>query len=83
MQGLDLLAGVRVVEFIQALSGPFGTMILADLGADVIKIEAPERGDDARHWGPPFVGDDAAYFMAVNRNKRSVALNLKDPDGLR
>lgn len=75
---LDLLAGVRVIDFTQALSGPFGTMILADLGADVVKIEAPGRGDDARHWGPPFVGEDAAYFISVNRNKRSVALDLKD-----
>ncbi|MCY7399756.1 MAG: CoA transferase [Nocardioides sp.] len=75
---LDLLAGVRVIDFTQALSGPFGTMMLADLGADVVKIEAPGRGDDARHWGPPFVGEDAAYFISVNRNKRSVALDLKD-----
>jgi crotonobetainyl-CoA:carnitine CoA-transferase CaiB-like acyl-CoA transferase len=75
---LDLLSGVRVIDFTQALSGPFGTMMLADLGADVVKIEAPGRGDDARHWGPPFIGDDAAYFVSVNRNKRSVALDLKD-----
>ncbi|MHA3701228.1 CaiB/BaiF CoA transferase family protein [Jatrophihabitans sp. YIM 134969] len=77
--GLDLLAGVRVVDFTQALSGPFSTMMLADLGADVVKVEAPGRGDDARHWGPPFVGDDSAYFMSVNRNKRSVALDVKNP----
>lgn len=81
MAGLDLLAGVVVVDFTQALSGPFSTMMLADLGADVIKIEAPGRGDDARHWGPPFVGEDSAYFMSVNRNKRSVALDLKTPAG--
>lgn len=82
-EGLDLLAGVRVIDFTQALSGPFGTMMLADLGADVVKIEAPGRGDDARHWGPPFVGEDAAYFMSVNRNKRSVALDLKDDTDFR
>lgn len=76
--GLTLLAGVRVVDFTQALSGPFGTLMLADLGADVIKVESPFRGDDSRHWGPPFVGDDASYFVSVNRNKRSVALNLKE-----
>lgn len=76
--GLGLLRGVRVVDFTQALSGPYCTMMLADLGADVVKVESPGRGDDARHWGPPFVGSDAAYFMAVNRNKRSVALDLKD-----
>ena len=80
--GLTQLDGVRVIDFTQALSGPYCTVMLADLGADVIKIENPVRGDDARHWGPPFVGGDAAYFMAVNRNKRSVACDLKDPAGL-
>lgn len=80
--GLTLLHGVRVIDFTQALSGPYCTLLLADLGADVVKIENPARGDDARHWGPPFVGPDAAYFLAVNRNKRSVALDLKDPAGL-
>jgi crotonobetainyl-CoA:carnitine CoA-transferase CaiB-like acyl-CoA transferase len=82
MPGLHLLDGVRVVDFTQALSGPYGTLMLADLGADVIKVESPFRGDDARHWGPPFVGDDASYFVSVNRNKRSVALNLKDQEDL-
>jgi formyl-CoA transferase len=80
-RGLDLLHGVRVVDFTQALSGPFATMMLADLGADVVKVESPGRGDDARHWGPPFIGSDAAYFMSVNRNKRSVELDLKQPAG--
>ncbi len=75
------LAGVRVADFTQALSGPYATMLLADLGADVVKVEAPGRGDDSRHWGPPFVGDTAAYFLSVNRNKRSVVLDLKDPAG--
>src|SRR5205085_2032929 len=56
------------------------TLMLADLGAEVVKVESPHRGDDARHWGPPFVGEDAAYFVSVNRNKRSVALDLKDDD---
>jgi formyl-CoA transferase len=78
----SLLRGVRVVDFSQALAGPYCTLILADLGADVIKIESPHRGDDARHWGPPFLGEDAAYFISVNRNKRSVALDLKSRDGL-
>jgi formyl-CoA transferase len=73
------LRGIRVVDFTQALSGPYCTLILADLGADVIKVETPGRGDDARHWGPPFVGADAAYFVSVNRNKRSVVLDLKEP----
>ena len=76
---LALLEGVRVVDFTQALSGPYCTLMLADLGAEVIKVENPRGGDDSRHWGPPMVGDDAAYFMAVNRNKLSVALDLKDP----
>ncbi len=80
--GLTLLAGVTVVDFTQALSGPYCTLILADLGADVLKVEPPARGDDSRHWGPPFVGEDAAYFMSINRNKRSVALDLKNPDEL-
>lgn len=81
--GLTQLEGVTVVDFTQALSGPYCSMMLADLGADVIKIEAPERGDDSRHWGPPFAGADAAYFMSVNRNKRSVVADLKEPDDLR
>lgn len=79
---LAVLADVRVVDFTQALSGPYCTLMLADLGADVVKVESPGRGDDSRHWGPPNVGEDAAYFMAVNRNKRSVTLDLKDPADL-
>lgn len=76
------LAGLRVVDFTQALSGPYGTLMLADLGAEVIKVETPGRGDDSRHWGPPMLGDDAAYFMSVNRNKLSTTIDLKDPEGL-
>jgi len=64
------------------LSGPFATMTLADLGADVVKIEQPGTGDDTRQWGPPFQGDEAAYFLSVNRNKRSLAVDLKSADGL-
>jgi formyl-CoA transferase len=75
------LAGVRVLDLTQALAGPYGTMVLGDLGADVIKIELPERGDDSRHWGPPFVGSSAAYYYGINRNKRSVAVNLKSEAG--
>ncbi|KXF52303.1 formyl-CoA transferase [Rhodococcus sp. SC4] len=76
------LSGVRVADFTQALSGPYCTMQLADLGADVVKIERPHTGDDSRNWGPPFVGDTASYFLSVNRSKRSVALDLKTPDGV-
>jgi len=73
------LEGVTVLDFSRVLSGPFCTMLLADMGARVIKIEHPERGDDTRHWGPPFVGGESAYFLSVNRNKESVALDFKQP----
>ncbi len=76
------LAGIRVADFSRVLAGPFATMLLADLGAEVVKVERPGAGDETRSWGPPF--DDrgrATYFQAVNRNKLSVALDLKDPVG--
>ena len=73
------LDGLTVLDFSRVLSGPFCTMLLADMGARVIKIEHPERGDDTRHWGPPFVGRESAYFLSVNRNKESVALDFKQP----
>jgi glutaryl-CoA transferase len=76
------LAGIRVLDLSRVLAGPLATMTLGDLGADVIKIERPGEGDDTRHWGPPFSGDDAAYFLSLNRNKRSVALDLKTPGGV-
>ena len=75
------LRGVRVLDLTRILSGPFCTMILADLGADVIKVEDTGAGDDTRRWGPPFHGDDAAYYHSVNRNKRSLAVDLKSADG--
>ena len=75
------LSGVRVVDFSRVLAGPLATMILADLGADVVKVERPETGDDTRRWGPPFVGDDAAYFLSLNRNKRSVVIDLSTDEG--
>ena len=75
------LDGIRVVDLTRALAGPFCTMILGDLGADVIKIEQPGAGDDSRHWGPPFKNGESAYFLNCNRNKRSVTLNLKHEGG--
>ena len=79
--GPGALTGVRVLDFSRVLAGPFATMGLGDLGADVIKVEQPGRGDDSRHWGPPFQGDQAAYFLAVNRNKRSILIDLTDSAG--
>jgi crotonobetainyl-CoA:carnitine CoA-transferase CaiB-like acyl-CoA transferase len=75
------MRGIVVADFSRVLAGPLATMILGDLGADVVKIERPGTGDDTRDWGPPFVGDDAAYFLSLNRNKRSVILDLQTPRG--
>jgi crotonobetainyl-CoA:carnitine CoA-transferase CaiB-like acyl-CoA transferase len=72
------LAGVRVLDLTRVLAGPFCAMTLADMGADVIKIEEPGKGDDTRSW-PPFIEGEATYFMSVNRNKKSITLNLKSP----
>jgi formyl-CoA transferase/CoA:oxalate CoA-transferase len=75
------LSGVTVIDFTRVLSGPYCTMVLADHGARVIKIEHPVRGDDTRHWGPPFIGAESAYFLSINRNKQSVTLDFKHPSG--
>jgi crotonobetainyl-CoA:carnitine CoA-transferase CaiB-like acyl-CoA transferase len=72
---------VRVVDLTRVMTGPYCTMMLGDLGADVIKIEMPGSGDDTRAWGPPFVGEESTYFLSVNRNKRSLALDLKSDLG--
>ena len=77
------LEGLTVLDFTRVLSGPYCTMQLGDLGARVIKIEQPGRGDDTRAWGPPFVNGESAYFLSINRNKESVALDLKDGDSRR
>jgi crotonobetainyl-CoA:carnitine CoA-transferase CaiB-like acyl-CoA transferase len=77
------LDGITVVDLTRVLSGPYATMLLADMGARVIKIEQPGRGDDTRAWGPPFVGGESAYFLSINRNKESVTLDFKHPDGRR
>jgi crotonobetainyl-CoA:carnitine CoA-transferase CaiB-like acyl-CoA transferase len=76
------LDGLLVVDLTQNVAGPFCTQILGDMGADVIKVERPGRGDDARAWAPPFWGDESATFLAFNRNKRSLALDLKREGGL-
>jgi len=72
---------VRVVDLSRVLAGPYCTMVLADLGADVVKVERPEGGDETRSWGPPFTGGEAAYYLSVNRGKRSCALDLSQPAG--
>jgi crotonobetainyl-CoA:carnitine CoA-transferase CaiB-like acyl-CoA transferase len=75
------LDGITVVDLTRVLSGPYCTMMLADMGARVIKIEQPGRGDETRAWGPPFQGGESAYFLSINRNKESVALDFKHPAG--
>ena len=75
---MKALEGIRVLDLTRALAGPFCTLMLGDYGADVIKIEMPGSGDDTRRWGPPFIGDESAYFLSINRNKRSLTLNFKE-----
>jgi formyl-CoA transferase len=82
------LVNIRILDMTRALAGPYCTMMLGDLGADVLKVERPDSGDDSRGWGPPFVGipygpypGESAYFLAANRNKRSLTVNLQTPDG--
>jgi crotonobetainyl-CoA:carnitine CoA-transferase CaiB-like acyl-CoA transferase len=75
------LSGIKVLDFTHALAGPYCTLLLADQGADVYKIESPDGGDAGRGWGPPFVGDQASYFLGLNRGKRSLSVDLKNPQG--
>ena len=77
------LDGVTVLDLTRVLSGPYCTMMLADMGARVVKVEQPGKGDDTRAWGPPFQAGESAYFLSINRNKESITLNLKHPDGRR
>ena len=77
------LEGLVVADFSRVLAGPFATMLLGDLGADVVKVEHPEGGDETRAWGPPFSGGHSTYYLAVNRNKRSAAFDLKSDQGRR
>src|SRR5947209_9057995 len=85
---MNSLAGIRVLDLSRVLAGPWCTQTLADLGADVIKIERPGSGDDTRGWGPPFLQDahgrdtaEAAYYLGANRNKRSVTCDIAQPPG--
>ncbi|MCH8281499.1 MAG: CoA transferase [Chloroflexi bacterium] len=76
---MKALEGIRVLDLTRALAGPFCTLMLGDNGADVIKVEMPGSGDDTRKWGPPFIGEESAYFLSINRSKRSLTLNLREP----
>ena len=75
------LSGIRVVDLTRVMTGPYCTMMMGDLGADVIKVELPGKGDDTRAWGPPFLEGEAVYYLSINRNKRSIALDLKSETG--
>src|SRR5678815_5236288 len=76
------LAGIRVLDLTRVLAGPYCTMFLGDLGAEVVKVEQPGAGDDTRGWGPPFAGGESAYFLCVNRNKKSITIDLKSAYGI-
>jgi crotonobetainyl-CoA:carnitine CoA-transferase CaiB-like acyl-CoA transferase len=78
---MSALAGIHVLDFTRVVSGPYCTMVLSDLGADVIKVERPETGDDSRAFGPPFAGGESTYFLAINRGKRSVVIDLATEEG--
>ena len=75
------LEGMRILDLTRVLSGPYCTMLLGDLGAEVIKVERPGDGDDTRAFAPPFQGDQAAYFLSINRNKKSITLDMKSKRG--
>ena len=78
---LQPLEGFRILDLSRVLAGPYCTMLLGDLGAEVIKVERPGVGDDTRAWGPPFVGGESAYYLCANRNKKSITVNLKSAEG--
>ncbi|MGE4220909.1 MAG: CaiB/BaiF CoA transferase family protein, partial [Alphaproteobacteria bacterium] len=80
--GFDLLAGVRVLDLTTSIAGPYCTLLLGDMGAEVVKIERPGQGDDCRAWGPPFIDGESVWFQSVNRNKQSVTLDYSQPAGL-
>ena len=77
------LDGITVLDLTRVLSGPYCTMMLADMGARVIKVEQPGKGDDTRGWGPPFINGESSYFLSINRNKESLTLDLKSPSAQR
>ncbi|WP_011582267.1 MULTISPECIES: CaiB/BaiF CoA transferase family protein [Chelativorans] len=81
-EGFKMLNGIRVLDLTTSVAGPYATMLLSDFGAEIIKIERP-AGDDARHWGPPFLDEEALWFTSVNRNKKSVVLDMNEPEGRR
>ena len=76
------LEGIRVIDLTRIIAGPYCAMVLGDLGAEVIKIEQPKIGDESRAWGPPWVKEVSAYFISINRNKKSLTLNFKNPQGI-
>jgi crotonobetainyl-CoA:carnitine CoA-transferase CaiB-like acyl-CoA transferase len=79
--GLSCLDGIRIIDFTTSVAGPYGTLLLADMGADVIKVERRAGGDDTRGWGPPFLNGESLWFASMNRNKRSVTIDLTHPEG--
>src|SRR5436190_5426227 len=83
MSAVPPLDGLRILDLSRVLAGPYCTMMLADLGADVVKVERPGSGDETRGWGPPYSGGESAYYLSVNRSKRSCAIDLSSEEGRR
>ena len=78
---ISLLSGIRVVDLTTSIAGPYATMLLADMGAEVVKVERPRTGDDSRAWGPPFLDGESLWFLSANRNKQSVTLDYSNEAG--
>lgn len=81
-RGQPPLKGIRVLDLTRIIAGPYCAMVLGDLGAEIIKVEQPKIGDESRAWGPPWLKEMSAYFISINRNKKSLTLNLKHPQGI-